>query len=63
MRSGTVCVLKEVAKAAIIEEAVLPQLRREVRVPPRWLLSLRKRLRVPRPSHAPALLRAVPCVD
>ena len=30
---GTVCVLKEVAKAAIIEEAVLPQLRREVRVP------------------------------
>ena len=39
-RSGTVCVLKEVAKAAIIEEAVLPQLRREVRVPSRWLLSL-----------------------
>lgn len=31
VRSGAVCVLKEVAKAAIIEEAVLPQLRREVR--------------------------------
>lgn len=29
--SGAICVLKEVSKASILEEAVLPQLRREVR--------------------------------